>query len=249
MASTNRSGTFFYSPDIKVYVQSTALNKTLDLTQDVTDFNIDRSVNATSTASITLANPDFKYTPGRKTGDWNATLPIETMDKIIIYLKRVKYLQVFSGYITLAPILTLIPQPVQIQAHCTLYTVQNTFWDPNVPENQQKIERCPKETKAITSDVLEYLKTLEDGSVENIFTHHFLEHAIHYEEILNESSRVLKKGGIFMGIVPAHDHVHSVHHVMFESPYDIAINGFEAILADSKGRLQWEFHYIGKKNS
>ena len=115
--------------------------------------------------------------------------------------------------------------------------------------NPQKIERCPKETKAITSDVLEYLKTLEDGSVENIFTHHFLEHAIHYEEILNESSRVLKKGGIFMGIVPAHDHVHSVHHVMFESPYDIAINGFEAILADSKGRLQWEFHYIGKKNS
>jgi len=139
MASTNRSGTFFYSPDIKVYIQSTALGKTLDVSQDITDFNISRSVNATSTASITLANPDFKYTPGRKTGNWNATVPIETMDKIIIYLKRVKYLQVFSGYVTLAPILTLIPQPVQIQAHCTLYTVQNTYWDPNIPENQQKI--------------------------------------------------------------------------------------------------------------
>ena len=144
--NANRSGTFFYTPDIAAYIESELLAKDgtpaiIDVSEDIIDFNIQRNVNSTSTAELTLANPKWKYTPLRKPSDgWGGdTSPIETMDKIVIYLKRTDYIQVFSGYVTLAPILTLIPQPVRIRAHCTLYTVQNTYWDPNVPELQKWI--------------------------------------------------------------------------------------------------------------
>ena len=138
--SSNNSGTFFYSPDIKIYINSTVLGTTVDVSQDIIDFQVGRSVNAVSMAHFTLANPGFKYTPDRVDDTTKeGFVHINTMDKVIIYMKRVQYLQVFSGYITQTPILTLIPQPVQFQASCTLYTIQNTYWDPNIPEMQQKI--------------------------------------------------------------------------------------------------------------
>ena len=52
-----------------------------------------------------------------------------------------------------------------------------------------------------------------------------------------------------MGVVPAHDHIHSVHHVEFNDPRDIAIEEFEDICCELKSRIQLEFHYIGRKVS
>ena len=146
MASTNNPlGTYYYSPDIKAYISSSSIldvngkPKVLDISPDIMNFSISRQVNSTSTASLTLSNKGFKYTPARldnPTGPYTAPTPIETMDRIVIYLKRDVWLQVFSGYITTAPILTLVPEPVMIQAHCTLYKIQNTFWDIGNPSFQ-----------------------------------------------------------------------------------------------------------------
>ena len=127
----SQSGTYFYTPDVRVYVYSTVLNKTINLSEDVVDFTINRTINSTSTASLTIANAGFKYTPGAQSNHWDTSTPINTMDRIVIFLKRESYVQVFSGYVTLAPIVTLLPQPVVLRAHCTLYRIQNTFWDVN----------------------------------------------------------------------------------------------------------------------
>jgi len=127
----SQSGTYFYTPDVRVYVYSTVLNKTINLSEDVVDFTVNRTINSTSTASLTIANAGFKYTPGAQSNHWDTATPINTMDRIVIFLKRESYVQVFSGYVTLAPVVTLLPQPVVLRAHCTLYRIQNTFWDVN----------------------------------------------------------------------------------------------------------------------
>lgn len=137
-------GTYFYSPDVKVYIKCDALDNsdnTIDVSQDVVEFSINRAVNATSTAQITLANPHYKYTPiRRKNKKWDdGKVPISTMDKIVIYLKKESYLQVFSGYVTVAPVLTIIPESITIEASCSLYTIQNTYWDPYVPQMQNLV--------------------------------------------------------------------------------------------------------------
>ena len=137
MTSSTTTGTYFYSPDIKIFVKSATVKDEngnpaiLDLSDDISNFTISRQSNATSSAQFTVANKGWKYTIPPANIGGNVSLPIETMDQVVIYLKRDKYLQYFTGYITNAPVLTLIPQPVTFQAHCTIYKIQNTFWDVN----------------------------------------------------------------------------------------------------------------------
>ena len=137
MTSSTTTGTYFYSPDIKIFVKSATVKDSngnpaiLDLSDDITSFTISRQSNATSSAQFTVANKGWKYTIPPANIGGSISLPIETMDQVVIYLKRDTYLQYFTGYITNAPVLTLIPQPVTFQAQCTIYKIQNTFWDVN----------------------------------------------------------------------------------------------------------------------
>jgi len=118
---TGQSGTFFYTPDISVVVNTKS--GPVDISADVVDFNLQRQINAVSTFSCTLNNPGFKYNY-----DGGST-PISTMDRIVVFLKRTSYVQVFTGFVTYAPLVTLIPTPIQIQATCTLRILQSTYWD------------------------------------------------------------------------------------------------------------------------
>lgn len=124
MSATNRAGTFVYSPDISVAVGTK--DGPIDISADIIDFTLDRNINAVSTFQCTLANPNRKY--NRK---------INTMDRITVFLKRTHFVQVFSGYITYAPIETLVPTPVTIAASCTLRILQTTYWDDTLIEFQQ----------------------------------------------------------------------------------------------------------------
>ena len=144
----NGSGTFAYAPDIKVFIRSATYNNgnnnndlnVVDISEDILSFTVNRVTNATSTADFIINNKGWKYTPGRKTGDNYNTQPIiNTMDPIVIYLKRINYLQVFTGYVTYAPIITLLPSPIEVKAHCSIYTIQNTFWEIGLPEYQAKM--------------------------------------------------------------------------------------------------------------
>jgi len=121
----NKSGTFVYSPDIRVNI-ATVNGGYLDVSSDIIDFTMQRQINAVSTFQMTLANPGRKY--NRK---------INTMDRIVVFLKRTNYVQTFSGYVVYAPIETLVPTPVTIVANCTLRIIQNTYWDNTLIQFQQ----------------------------------------------------------------------------------------------------------------
>jgi cell wall-associated NlpC family hydrolase len=120
MAITTSSDNFVYTPDISVIINS--VHGVQEVSSDLIDFSLQRQVNAVSTFSCTLANPNFKY-------NFDSSNSIRTMDRITVFLKRTSYVQVFTGYITYAPLVTLFPEPITITAQCTLRILQVTYWD------------------------------------------------------------------------------------------------------------------------
>ena len=145
--SFNNSGTFVYTPDINVAIY-TIDNKVLDVSADIIDFSMDREINAVSTFSCTLDNPSRKY--NRR---------INTMDRITVFLKRTNFVQCFTGLVTYAPVETLVPTPVTIQATCTLRILQVTYWDDTLIAYQQLLLNS-MDTAAWSSN-----GTLYDGGV------------------------------------------------------------------------------------
>ena len=121
--SNNQSGTFVNNPDITVIIGTQSAAGIIDVSADIIDFTVERQINAVSSFSCNLNNPGRKYNYGNSHG-------ISTMDRITVYLRRTNQpMQVFTGYVTYAPIETLIPQPVNILASCTLRVLQVTYWD------------------------------------------------------------------------------------------------------------------------
>lgn len=117
------SGTFVYSPDLAVYV-ATENHGIIDISGDITTLTVSRRTNEVSNATIELNNKYRKYD----------TLFMR-MDRVVIFMKRVSWVQVFSGYLTKVPYLTVVPGSVTLEAECTIRRLSYTFWDANAPEN------------------------------------------------------------------------------------------------------------------
>jgi len=87
--------------------------------------------------------------------------------------------------------------------------------------NYNKLKKTNARQK-ICEDVLTFLKNMPAGvQINNIFSHHSLEHMVDAEEIINFLGEKLMVGGLYYSIVPANDYLHSVHHVVFESPREL----------------------------
>jgi len=123
-------------------------NGVIDVSQDIMNFQVSRNINAVSTFSATLANPRRKY-----------NRVINTMDKVTVFLKRTSFVQVFTGYISYAPIETLVPTPIQINAYCTLRSLQVTYWDDTLLEFQGLLLNYMDSVAASSN------ATLNDGGV------------------------------------------------------------------------------------
>lgn len=112
------SGTFVYAPDIAVYVDTRSAG-VIDLSKDVVSFNLSRMVKAQSTFSCVLNNK-FKKHDG----------VIDRMSRIVVFLKRINWVQVFSGYVTTTPYESITPGNCTIDAACTLKRLEHIYWDP-----------------------------------------------------------------------------------------------------------------------
>lgn len=107
-----------YSPSVEIHLQ-TADGTIYNVSSDITQFQVQRITNGVSTVSFTLANAGRKYD----------NLFTE-MDKVALYLTRIRRLLVFTGYLDVVPVFSTSPISVQLQASCTLKRLQNWFWDP-----------------------------------------------------------------------------------------------------------------------
>lgn len=106
---------------------------------DVSDYiirgSVNRRLNAASTASLTLQNPEMLFTKESSQGG----IRITPMDAITIYLERkAGYpIRTFTGYVDTAPYYQLLPGPVDIEATCTLKKLLHIYFDPALQYTQQ----------------------------------------------------------------------------------------------------------------
>lgn len=114
------SKTLIYSPQVRIVIASGG--KEIDVSRDVIRGRVVRSVDAVSIAEFSLNNKNGKYT-GR----------IRRMDKIVIWMKRVTWVQVFTGYLDVVPAYDLFPTEAYFRASCTLKRLKYMYWDKGLP--------------------------------------------------------------------------------------------------------------------
>lgn len=121
---------FMYSPGLKIYI-STQNNGIVDISDDVTQGSLVRRSDGVSTFSFTLQNPFRKYS-----GIFTPN------DRIIVMMKRISWLRVFTGYLNSVPLVTAWPSSVQMTASCSLKRLQYWFWDPGLAASQNMVAQA-----------------------------------------------------------------------------------------------------------
>ncbi|WP_065286790.1 C40 family peptidase [Mycolicibacter kumamotonensis] len=115
--------TLIYAPEIKVRIAHNA--EQIDVSSDIVRARIIKEENSASTAFVTLTNKGGRYSK-----------VISPMDRIEIWLKRLEWQQVFSGYVDTGPHSQLYPGVITIKATCTLKRLLHTWWNPNFIASQ-----------------------------------------------------------------------------------------------------------------
>lgn len=109
--------TLLYSPGVKIYVDTT--EGMLDLTDDLVSGRVSLQENMPHRLTFTIANHRRKYdrvfTPN---------------DRVVVRMKRINWVLVFSGFLNTVPYLTVLPRSITLSATCTLKKLQYRLWDP-----------------------------------------------------------------------------------------------------------------------
>jgi len=135
---------FMYSPGIKAYI-STQGNGIIDVSDDITQGSLVRRSDGVSSFSFVLQNPFRKYS-----GIFTPN------DRIIVMMKRISWLRVFTGYLNAVPLVTAWPSSVQMTASCSLKRLQYWFWDPGLEASQN-----------LVAQAMAAAKNPDDGGVAN----------------------------------------------------------------------------------
>ena len=87
-----------------------------------------RRSDGVSTFSFGLQNPRRKYDG-----------ILAPNDRIIVMMKRISWVRVYTGYLNAVPLVTAWPQAVQITSSCSLKRLQYWFWDPGLAASQNMV--------------------------------------------------------------------------------------------------------------
>lgn len=128
--------TLVYSPDVKILIARG--NKQYDVSNDIVAWSIRRVENGVSSAVFRLSNKPLPSNP--KKLRYNQLF--ERMDRVTIFLKRIEWVQVFSGYLDSVPHVQLYPGTVNFRASCTLKRLMHTWWDPGLPESSRIFDQA-----------------------------------------------------------------------------------------------------------
>jgi cell wall-associated NlpC family hydrolase len=111
--------TLVYSPDVRVLIGHG--NKQYDISSDLVRITMYKKENSASTVFLTVSNKGGRYS-GK----------ITPMDRITVYMKRLSWVQVFSGYVDSGPHHQLYQGVAQIKATCTIKRLMHTWWNPGL---------------------------------------------------------------------------------------------------------------------
>lgn len=116
--------TLVYSPDVRVLVIHNGTQ--YDVSKDVVRVTLIRKENSASTVFVSLANKRGRYSS-----------KITPMDRITVYMKRIRWIQTFSGYVDTGPHTQLYQGVITVKATCTLKRLLHTWWNPSKTESMQ----------------------------------------------------------------------------------------------------------------
>jgi cell wall-associated NlpC family hydrolase len=116
--------TLVIAPDVQILIAHN--NKQYDVSADIVSFSVRRPENQVASLVFRLANKK----DGQKLR-YNQLF--DRMDRVILKLKRVSWIQVFSGYLDQVPHVQLYAGTVNFRASCTLKRILYTYWDPGLP--------------------------------------------------------------------------------------------------------------------
>lgn len=111
-------GTLFYSPAVRVLIRTEA-HGTIDVSNDISSGNVNLTTDAPHSLNLVLTNHRRKYD--------GIFMP---NDRIVLRLKRLRWLQIMSGYLNSVPLFSAFPGSVKLEASCTLKRLKMTYWDP-----------------------------------------------------------------------------------------------------------------------
>lgn len=136
--------TFVYSPQVKVVIAQ-GVNE-FDVSADLIRGQLIRQENSAASFIFTLQNSGQRYTP------INSPPLFSRMDRVVVYMKKTSWLQVFSGYLDQVPYKQLYPGPVDFKATCTIKRLMHTWWDPALQNNIDLLNQYVSSTTAVSAD-------------------------------------------------------------------------------------------------
>lgn len=123
--------TLVYSPEVQILIARG--NKQYDVSNDIVAWSVRRVENGVSSLVFRLSN---KAIPGNPR-QLRYNQLFERMDRVVVKLKRIEWVQVFSGYLDQVPHVQLYPGTVNFRASCTLKRLLHTWWDPGLPRSRE----------------------------------------------------------------------------------------------------------------
>lgn len=106
-----------YSPGISVLIDS-ALHGIIDVSEDVENGDLSLNENSPHALRLTLTNARRKYDG-----------VFAPNDRITVRLKRIRWMQVFTGYLDTVPYFSVYPGSVALSASCTMKVLKYFPWD------------------------------------------------------------------------------------------------------------------------
>jgi hypothetical protein len=126
--------TFVYSPQVRVVI-GTRAGPQVDVSPDVVRCTLIRPENSAASFQFTLHNKGLQYTPK------NGRPIFSRMDRVVVYMKRINWLQVFSGYVDTMPYVNLYPGEITFKCTCTLKRLKHTWFNPALPNSQRLLSQ------------------------------------------------------------------------------------------------------------
>lgn len=120
---------------------------------------------------------------------------------------------------------------------------ENNFRTIAVDINEEKLNKVSG--AKINTDILTFVRFFK--RINNVFAHHSFEHYVDIEKVIKIIGEKMYPGSLYYIVVPAGDYLHSVHHVVFESPEELLPKGFKPIKLEKQFRDEMEFICIAQK--
>jgi cell wall-associated NlpC family hydrolase len=126
---------FLYAPGVKAYI-STQNHGIIDVSDDLVEGSMIRRSDGVSSFSFSLQNARRKYDG-----------VLAPNDRISVQMKRLKWVQVYTGYLNRVPLVTAWPRVVHLTSSCSLKRLQYWYWDSHAQASQTMVMGALEDAK------------------------------------------------------------------------------------------------------